>query len=319
MITGWYDHGVQRELGTFGALLATGGEVTRAHTNVLIGPWGHSDIGKAAQGALRYDTAAGESDRMALRFFDYWLRDRKDNGWGDTPRLRWWQINEEGWHSAGEVSGPETHPETLYLHADGRIDAAAPTAAGATRTYVADPRAPVPTLGGANLGRQAGEEVVVGPQDQRPLESRPDVLVYTTEALTEPLRCHGSLRVGFTFALDRPDANFAIRLSDVWPDGRSMLVCDGIGRAKYRSGPEAGAPVTPGEAFLVTIGLPPVAITFPPGHRLRVSICGSNSPRFELNAHTGADRFSAADAVPVECTIYHDADRPATLALPVLN
>ncbi|MBM3498067.1 MAG: CocE/NonD family hydrolase [Armatimonadetes bacterium] len=318
-ITGWYDHSTERHLGTFRALVERAGPVTRQHINLLIGPWEHVGVGKTEQGALRYTEAVDESERQALQFFDYWLRDEKGNGWAQAPMYQWWQMNERGWNVAEVASGPQTAEQTLYLHADGLIDRQAPAAGDPPRTYLADPQAPVPTIGGANLGWLAGEGVSTGPQDQRPLESRDDVLVYTSEAFAEPLRIFGSVKLTFSFSLDRPDASFAVRLCDVWPDGRSMLICDGITRAKYRNGPAQAAPVEAGKVCSATVALPPTALTVAGEHRLRLSIAGSNYPRFELNAHTGADRYKAEDAVPAECTVYHDAGRPATLMAPALK
>ena len=319
VITGWYDHGTERQLGTFGALLERAGPVTREHTNLLVGPWEHVAVGKAEQGVLRYDEAAGECERLALRFFDYWLRDEKANGWEAQPLCQWWQINESGWNAAEAAEGPATEDQALYLHADGRLDREPPAPDEATRTYVSDPQAPVPTLGGANLGRLAGEGVLTGPQDQAPLEAREDVAVYTSAPFAEPLRTFGKVRLTFSFSVDRPDASFAVRLCDVHPDGRSMLICDGITRAKYRNGPAQAAPVTLGEVYTATVALPPTAITLTEGHRLRVSIAGSNYPRFELNSHTGADRYRPVDAVPAKCSLYHDEGREMRLVVPVLR
>ena len=319
MITGWYDHGTEREIGTFRALLDRAGSVTREHTNMLIGPWEHIGVGKAEQGALHYDEAAGESERMALRFFDYWLRDQQDNGWEKTPLLTWWQMNEGAWQSVGRPAGPRTGDRTLFLHADGRLDPTQPTADEPSRTFTSDPKSPVPTIGGANLGRLAGEGILTGPQDETPLEQRTDVLVYTTEPTAQPLRIFGPVKLAFRFSLNRPDASFAVRLCDVWPDGRSMLICDGITRAKYRNGAAQAAEAKPGEVYTATVALPPTAITIADGHRLRVSIAGSNYPRFELNSNTGADRYKAEEAVPVECVIYHDAARATRVGVAVLE
>jgi predicted acyl esterase len=319
VITGWYDHGTERQIGTFRALLQSAGPVTQQNTRLIVGPWEHVGVGKAEQGALRYDEAAGESERRALQFFDYWLRGQKGDGWDATPLYTWWQMNESDWKTVEEATGPATVERTLYLHEDGRLADDPPAANDGQRTFTSDPKSPVPTIGGANLGRLGGEGVLTGPQDQTPLEQRNDVLVYTTEPSTEPLRIFGSVRLTFSFSLDRPDASFAVRLCDVWPDGRSMLLCDGMTRAKYREGPDHAATVTPGEVYTASMSLPPTAITIADGHRLRVSIAGSNYPRFELNPNTGADRYSAEAAVPVQCTLYHDAARAAKLTAPVLR
>jgi putative CocE/NonD family hydrolase len=189
----------------------------------------------------------------------------------------------------------------------------------------------VPTIGGANLGQdrntgnvtvsgvRVGGGLLAGPQDQAELERRDDVLVYSTAPLTAPLRLFGRAAVNLTFAIDQPDASFAVRLCDVYPDGRSMLVADSITRARYRDGTDRPAPVEPGKTYTVELGLPPIGLTFVPGHRLRISVAGSNAPRFELNPHTGADHFDADAAVAVTCTLFHGGTQPSTLVVPVLE
>ncbi|MFQ6097938.1 MAG: CocE/NonD family hydrolase, partial [Armatimonadota bacterium] len=318
MITGWYDHGVAQQLRTFRDLRTRAGPTTRANTKLLIGPWHHSAIGQAQQGALRYDGAKGESDRAAMLFFDYWLRDQKANGWAEVPSFRWWQINEGKWFGAERVAGPETSDTILYLHADGVISAEKPAADERALSFTDDPNDPVPTIGGANLpGGKHG--LLAGPRDQRPLEDRDDVLVYTTRPMQEPLRAFGSVSLRFSFSVDAEDAAFAVRLSEVYPDGRSMLICDSITRARYRNGPEQAAPVEPGIVYGASVVLPPTALTIQPGRRLRVSISGSDYPRFQLNDHSGADAYAADRARPAMCTIFHDEARPATLTVPILR
>ena len=318
VITGWYDISVPQELRTFEALRGRAGEVAQANSKMLVGPWHHTAVGRAAQGALRYDGAEGESDRMARLFLDYWLRDRKDNGWADVALLRWWQMGEAGWLTANDPPGPKTTPASLYLHADGLLSAEKPRTGEPSRTYVSNPTNPVPTIGGANLPSVSPRDPQPGPQDQRELEARDDVLVYTTGVVREPLRLFGSVTLTLSFAVDQRDATFAARLCEVHPDGRSMLICDGATRAKYRSGPERALSVSPGQTYEATVLLPPTAITIATGHRLRVSVAGSKYPRFQLNDHSGEDAFHLERAVPVTCTISHDPTHPSTLSVPIL-
>ena len=314
MITGWYDHGTRRQMQTFRAVHETSGPAARIDIKLLIGPWHHSAIGKRDQGALSYPEAEGESDRVALQFFDYWLRGQRQSGWADQPTFRAWQINEGQWLSSDSVTGPEVVETILHMHPDGRIDTVEPAAADPPLTITSDPENPVPTVGGANLDRRSGSSLLAGPQDQSEPESRDDVLVFTTDILAEPLRIHGSVAVELTFSTDRPDATFAVRMCDVYPDGRSMLIVDGVTRAKYRGGPASPMPVIPGETYTATVTLPPAGITISDDHRLRISVAPSNHPRFELNPHTGADRFSADTAVSATYTLHS-----ARLTVPALG
>ena len=333
LITGWYDNGLARHLETFEALRTRAGQPTRMNTKLVIGPWHHMNVGKARQGALEYPGAAGERDRVSQQFLEYWLRGPAKNGWDQAPVVRWWQMGEERWLSADSLAAIKTAPITFDLAADGVLHprGAAGSVGSGVRRFVSDPSKPVPTIGGANLGQDSrggtavvsgvivGDGLLAGPQDQAEVEHRDDVLVYTTAALTEPLRIFGRLAVNLTFAIDQKDASFAVRLCDVYPDGRSMLVCDSIARAQFRKGTDATAPVEPGQNDTLTLRLPPTALTLVAGHRLRISIAGSNYPRYELNPHTGADHFDAATAVAARCSLFHGGEQPSTLVVPVLE
>lgn len=319
LITGWFDHGVRSQLRTFRALKSRAGEITRRETRLVVGPWHHTAIGEARQGELEFPGAVGERDRVSRLFFDYWLRGLRENGWEDEPTYRWWQMGEERWLSAADAASIRVKLTPYTAHADGTLDTRPPGADEDARRYLSDPRNPVRTHGGANVGYGTGGGLGLGPLDQCELERREDVLVYTTPVLEAPLRLYGAVTIHLSFAIDAKDASFAARLCDVYPDGRSLLITDGITRAKYREGAERAVPVEPGKVYSTTFSLPPTAITLPPGHRLRLSLCGSNWPRFERNPQTGEDHYAAAEAVAARCTLYHDAARPTTLTLPVLR
>jgi putative CocE/NonD family hydrolase len=319
---------------TFQTLRTRAGAVTRTNTKLLIGPWHHMNVGKTRQGALEYPGAEGELDRASQRFLDSWLRGAQQNGWAEVPAVRWWQMGEERWLSASSLSAVKTSPATFTLGSDGTLlpgEAATASEEGRVRRFVSDPQKPVPTVGGANLGQDSnagnvtvsgvlvGNGLLAGPQDQAELERRDDVLVYSTAPLTTPLRLFGRIALNLTFAIDQQDASFAVRLCDVYPDGRSMLVADSITRARYREGTDQPAPVEPGKTYSVTLRLPPIGLTLAPGHRLRISVAGSNAPRFELNPNTGADHFDAGTAVAVNCSLFHGGKEPSTLVVPVLE
>ena len=139
----------------------------------------------------------------------------------------------------------------------------------------------MPTLGGQNLF--GGK----GPADLRKIESRPDVLVFTTDVLKEPVEVTGRIRAELAISSDCPDTDFAALLTDVYPDGRSMLVTDGILRARFRKSFEKEEFLKPGETSELTVDLWSTSLVFNKGHRIRVLITSSNSPRFDPNPNTG--------------------------------
>jgi uncharacterized protein len=172
---------------------------------------------------------------------------------------------------------PPSQPLRLYFTADGGL-LSQPPATAATKEYDYDPLRPVGTLGDGD-----------GSLDQRRVENRPDVLLFTTPPLTEPLEVTGHLSVQLYAATSARDTDFTAKLTDVYPDGRSMLLTDGIVRARYRQSLSQATPVTPGEHMALDIDLSSTSIILNRGHWIRVAISSSNYPRFELNRNNGRD------------------------------
>jgi putative CocE/NonD family hydrolase len=162
----------------------------------------------------------------------------------------------------------------------------------------------------AKLGLQAG------PRDQRPVEVCS--LTYTTSELSQDLEVTGPLVVRAYVSSTAEDTDFVARLTDVWPDGRSILIADGILRARYREGKTRPVPLRPGEIYLISVDLWSTSNVFRKGHRIRLSITSSNFPRYDRNLNIWKRGGSIADVVVARNTIYHDPDHPSHLVLPVL-
>lgn len=307
MITGWWDNYPDLVVKTFEDIVAKGGDRAKAHSRLLIGPWDHVSVGVAAQGDVTFEKAALFSGGAAKAFFDYWLRDQKDNGWDRTARVRYWVVNEEGWKAAESWTGIARETTALYLHPDGKIAAEKPAQPG-TRGWTHDPVKASPTLGGANL-----PPMKHGPTDQSALSDRKDGAWYSTGKLEKPLRLNGNAELTITFSANRPDCDFFARLCDVGPDGRPILIADAAGRASLRDSTAEKKLLTPGEKYTITLRFPSTATTFPEGHELRLHLSSANWPRYERNPHTGADHWDAKTAVDLEVTVHHEE---AVLKLP---
>jgi putative CocE/NonD family hydrolase len=288
---GWYDIFLEGTLNFFAALQAAGADpAARGNQKVVIGPWTHSGQDSYQQGELTYPSnsviADDETQRM-LQWFDYWLKGEA-NGIMDLPPVRYYVMGDvddatgpgNEWWEAAEWPVSAT-PSVVYLGSDGRLIATPPGVGDPPDSFVYDPDSPVPTIGGANL------KIPAGPYDQRPAESRSDVLVFTSSALTEPLEIVGPVTVVLHGSSTALDTDWVVRLCDVYPDGRSMLVTDGIRRAKFRDSYQTAALLTPGEIYEFEIDLWPTAIAFNTGHRIRIDVSSSNDPRFDPNPNTG--------------------------------
>jgi len=158
----------------------------------------------------------------------------------------------------------------------------------------------------------------MGVQDQRSVEARHDVLVYTSGTLCESLEVTGPVSVTLHAASTAPDTDFTAKLVDVQPDGRAFNVADGIVRARYRDARTTPAPLVPDAVTSFTIDLWATSYVFAPGHRLRVEISSSNFPRFDRNLNTGEDQATGTRMQTARQTVFHDRRHPSHVVLPVI-
>ncbi len=328
LVTGWSDHGLDQQLETFRRLRAEGGEKARKGSRLFIGPWEHAGVDAGALGELKFPQAEGAATRAAGQFFDYWLRGRKDNGLDKVPAVRWYQTGADRWAEAPAWPPAGRTERPLYLSADRALSGERPAGEAAAEELAYDPADPSPTVGGANFALKvralaAPNQALAGPFDQRAkVEGRKDCLVFTTAPLEEDLAFAGGVRARLFVSTVRADMDFAVRLCDVWPDGRSMLVTDGIRRLSLRESFDRASAVKPGQVYELAVALPAAAHTFLKGHRVRAVITASNHPRFALNPDAVKDGVSGEGEVPFApapaVQLWRGGERPSALVLPVM-
>ncbi|GAA2390174.1 CocE/NonD family hydrolase [Streptomyces glaucosporus] len=322
LIGGWFDVFLGSTLEIYRRLLHrakdTGGPVPR----LLVGPWTHDDMSGRTAGVdfgpgASADDLGGRGDLTAqhLRWFDATLR----AGAADTPPVRVFLMGSNRWIDLDEFPPRGTRTLELYLSA-GESLAAEPAGSG-ERRLTSDPASPVPTCGGAVLLFAPFE---AGPADQTAIEARQDVVSWRTAPLTEELTVMGAVRAVVHVATTGTDADVVVRLCDEHPDGSSRVVADGIQRGSARSvDPVTGRgdrrPVEPGRDQEFTVDLWSTAHTFLPGHRVRVDVAPSSSPRWDV----GRNAFEPAGAIPApaaaEYTIRYGAAHPSRLVLQVVT
>ena len=314
LISGWWDNYPRDVVEQYADIIAKGSGKAK-ESKLVMGPWSHTGIDIGAQGDLKFEEAAGYSTAITLKFFDYYLRGIEYSGWEKTPNVHAFQCGENKWvtgESWQKLIGKQT---AYYLRADGSIGTDKPGAASdetpLVRQYTYDPKNPTPTVGGQNL-----PPLSHGPKDVSAISKREDVLTYATGKLTESLAIRGEVELTVFFKCNRVDTDIQVRLCDEYPDGKSYLVGETIQRAKLRDG-KTVQELKPGETYSVTLRLAPHAYTWLKDHKLKLIVTGGNAPRFEPNTHTGADHFDKPKALDVDVTIFHDAEHPAELKLPV--
>lgn len=310
IIGGWFDHYPDDVLRAYKDIAERSDPSVRDRHRLLFGPWTHSGIGQSEQGELEYPNAEGTANEAALRFLHFYLLDA-DNGWENTPRVRYYQMGENEWKEAESWEGVVDRgiDQEFYLHGNGLLSpdrSGAPAADPDRMTF--DPRNPSPTYGGSYFD-PLNFDAAVGPYDQREVvESRSDALLYTSEPLADDLVVIGPTVVNLVITPDRYDTDIAVRLCDVYPDGRSMLLTQGIRRLRFRNGflPADTTLAEPGTEYDVQVELQNLAITFKAGHRVRIIVTGSNYPHFDVNPNTAAPLYDSPDSL-VATTLIHTA------------
>ncbi len=325
-VTSWYDIFLRGGLANFCGLRqhAMTNEA-RAQQKLLVGPWAHrfpyTSPSSGGAGEIDFgEHARIELHETQLRWFDYWLKGI-ETGVREDAAVKIFVMGTNVWRDENAWPLARTRYTPYYLHSQGRansllpgegqLNPVAPNAEPPDR-FVYDPDDPVPSCGGNTL------IIPMGVYDQRGVEARQDVLVYTTEPLTEPLEVTGPITVELFAASTAPDTDFTAKLVDVRPDGYAQNLADGIIRARYRESRSRPTLLTPGQVYKLTIDLWATSHVFLPGHRLRVEISSSNFPRFDRNLNTGADQATSSAWRTAEQTVFHEQRYPSHILLPLI-
>jgi len=287
MVTGWYDMFLPAQLADYQALRGAGRDV-----RLTIGPWKHTDSG-----------AAGEALRDSLDWFGtHLLDDRVDPS--QRSRVRLFVGGARRWLEVAEWP-PPARTVRWHLHTHGVLHPRIPVASAPDR-YRYDPSDPTPSVGGTLLARSGG------PRDNRALEKRGDVLVFSSSVLVRDLKVVGPVAAELHVRSSLEHTDFFVRLCDVEPSGKSLNVCDGL--VRVTSGSQQ-----PGADGIAVIHVPlwPAAHVFRRGHRLRVQVSSGAHPRFARNLGGGEPLATAVTMHIADQEVWHDPAHPSAIVLPV--
>jgi predicted acyl esterase len=319
-VGGWFDMFAQATIDEFAGRQHDGGPGARGAQKLIMGPWTHG-IGQMPVGELQFPGAARAPARYdAGRWFAHYLCGEA-NGVESEPAVAYYVMgdaNEPGapgneWRFADDWPVPSTESAAYLTRAGGFTLVKPEGAEEAFREYTFDPADPCPTVGGNNLTIQRG------PMDQSRIESRPDVLTFTSEPLREPVEVTGRVKAALFVSSTAADTDLSVRLCDVYPDGRSYLIAEGMLRLRHRRSLEKPEPLAPGKVEEVTVDCWSTSIVFNKGHRLRATVTSSNYPRFDVNPGTGAAWSEACEKVRQVNRIYCDVAHPSRLLLPLVR
>jgi putative CocE/NonD family hydrolase len=309
-VAGWFDVFLGGQLRAFqGVQTQARSEAARRAQRLIIGPWVHGPANTSQSQAGEVDfgpEAVFDLRLQRLRWYDYWLK-RVANGALDGPPVRAFLMGANRWLELDSWPPDGVTYRSLFLHSSGGLSFTTPELDESQDSFTYDPRQPVPSL---ILYPQ------LGPKDHRPIEDR--VLTYTSEVLEADLSVAGPVTAILHAASSAPDTDWVVRLCDVWPDGRSLSVCDGILRARFRESTTRPTLLTPDRVYRFEVDLWSTAQVFKAGHRLRLHVTSSDFPRYDRNLNTGGAFGTESRSAVALNTVFHDAVRPSHLLLPIL-
>ncbi|MEU1183936.1 CocE/NonD family hydrolase [Streptomyces sp. NPDC005820] len=306
-LSGWYDIFSQGTLDNFTAMRRADRSAT-----LVMGPWSHISwrhvLGDVNFGFAAHSDFMGMRGRVHDMQLDWFQRTIGDGEplEPDTGKVLLFVMGVNQWREETEWPLSRAVDKDFHLRADGRLTPEPPAVAEQAEEFVYDPMDPVPTTGGALL---MTDEFRPGPLDQRDVEAREDVLVFTTEPLAEDTEVTGRVKAILFAATDGPSTDWVARLCDVDEHGISRNVTDGIVRVRE---------ATPGDPAEHVVDLWSTSIVFRAGHRIRVQITSSNFPRWDRNLNTGEPEDTATTARTARQQIFHDPTRPSRIILPVI-
>jgi putative CocE/NonD family hydrolase len=330
-VNSWYDFGIGETLKVFKQMRVNAvSQRARDNQYIIISPTTHCRSELSGEHTLVGERDLGNASldffKIYLGWFDYWLKENQAAK-PQFPKVQLFVMGKNQWRGENEWPLARTVFTKYYFHSDGGANSR--FGSGTLNStlpqneppdhYIYDPGTPVPTAGGA-LCNACGRNMALadGAVNQSDIETREDVLVYTTAPLPQGLEVTGPLELMLYASSSAKDTDFTAKLVDVYPDGRAFNLQEGIIRARYREGFSKKVWMKPGEIYAIPIDLHATSNYFGPGHRIRLEVSSSSFPRWDRNLNTGGNNYDETSWVSANNVIYHSAHTPSYLLLPVI-
>ena len=325
----WYDVSVGPNLAMFNHVRRTARPEVADQQWAIIAPVVHCAYTRASADTIVGERSMGDArldyNDIVYGFFDRFLKGETSARLDRLPRVTYFRMGSNTWHTADTWPPKTAQPRTFYLssggranslYGDGRLTATAP-ATDTPDSFVYDPANPVLSYGGNVCC--TGNAIQAGSFDQRRMETRHDVLVYTTEPFTEGTELSGPITPTLYVSSDAKDTDITVKVLDVYPDGRAYNLDESIQRMRYREGYD-GPPVWMEKGKVHKVTLQPLTTSnwFAPGHRLRIEVSSSNFPRFDRNLNTGGNNYDESAPVAARNVIHHSTQYPSNLTVAVV-
>jgi hypothetical protein len=323
-VAAWYDLFQGGSLRNYLGIKAHGGsEAARNGQRLLIAIGGHSGWDRTV-GAVDFGPdAVFDENAVTLAWYEYLLQG-KQNEFATEKPVKIFVMGENKWRYEDDWPLQRAQETSYFLHSAGKANSAsgdgsisvAPATREAPDSFVYDPANPVPTVGGPLCCDSV--HLAPGPRDQKEVESRADVLIYSTPPLDHDTEVTGLVTLDLFAQSSAADTDFTAKLIDVGPDGFAQNLTEGILRARYRESTSEAKPIVPGKIYEYKIDMWSTSNVFLKGHRIRVEVSSSNFPRFDRNLNTGTSAAEDATFVKATNTVLHDREHPSALVLPVV-
>jgi putative CocE/NonD family hydrolase len=322
-VGGWYDLFTRATLRNYLSMKShAANENARSNQHLLMGPWQHGGLWRKVGDTDFGPSAEVDETDLGLRWYDYLLKGAS-NGLEREKPVKIFVMGKNIWREEDDWPLARARSTRYFLHSGGKAnslngDGALSEEAAQNEPvdrYMYDPAHAVPTRGG---GLCCSAHDPGGAFDQREIEARNDVLVFTSLPFKKDVEVTGPISAELWVQSSAVDTDFTAKLVDVFPDGRAQNLTDGIVRMRYRESMESPKLIVPSEIYKVTIDLAATSNVFFAGHSLRLEVSSSNFPRFDRNLNTGEDQGSSTAMVKATNTIYHDGEHRSAVILPVI-
>ena len=326
----WYDVSVGPNLAAYNFVRKTAKPEIANQQYAVIAPTLHCSYKRATENTVVGERSMGDArlnyDELIWGWFDQFLKGENGGFLEKIPRVRYFTMGINKWQASDTWPPKGAQPLTFFLssagkanslNGDGALVASAP-AADAPDKFDYDPMNPVPSYGGNVCC--TGNAVQGGAWDQRKMEERNDILVYSTEPLKEGMELSGPIEVTLYVSSDVKDTDFTVKLIDVYPDGRAYNLDETIQRLRYRNGYDKPmAWMKPGEVYKFSFSPMNTSNFFEAGHRVRIEISSSNFPRFDRNLNTGGNNYDEATGVVAHNVLHHSKQYPSSVTITVVK
>jgi uncharacterized protein len=326
----WYDVSVGPNLAAYNFVRKTAKADIGSEQYAIIGPTTHCGYKRATEDTKVGERSMGDArldvDGLEFGWFDHFLKGEDNHVLETTPKVRYFTMGLNKWNTSDTWPPKGAEPMTFYLSSGGKANAlsgdgtlsAQPPAADSSDKFEYDPMNPVPSYGGNVCC--TGNAVTGGAFDQRKMEERQDILVYTSEPLKEGTEVSGPIDVTLYVSSDAKDTDVTVKVIDVAPDGAAYNLDETIQRLRYRNGYDKPlAWMESGKVYKVVLQPMTTSNYFAAGHQIRIEVSSSNFPRFDRNMNTGGKNYDETQGVVAHNAIHHSKQYPSQITISVVK